>query len=77
MSKKNILITGGFGLLGRNLFELLNSKKYNIFILDKKKLIKHSITTFRTHILNNISLPIMNSKNLSFLWFFYFFKKIK
>jgi CDP-glucose 4,6-dehydratase len=37
MSKKNILITGGFGLLGRNLFELLNSKKYNIFILDKKK----------------------------------------
>lgn len=37
MSKKNILITGGFGLLGRNLFKLLNSKKYNVFILDKKK----------------------------------------
>ena len=37
MLKKNILITGGFGLLGRNLFKLLNSKKYNVFILDKKK----------------------------------------
>jgi CDP-glucose 4,6-dehydratase len=37
MSKKNVLITGGFGLLGRNLFKLLNSKKYNVFILDKKK----------------------------------------
>lgn len=37
MSKKNILITGGFGLLGRNLFKLLNLKKYNVFILDKKK----------------------------------------
>ena len=37
MSKKNILITGGFGLLGRNLFKLLNSKEYNVFILDKKK----------------------------------------
>ena len=37
MTKKNILITGGFGLLGRNLFKLLNSRKYNVFILDKKK----------------------------------------
>ena len=37
MQKKNILITGGFGLLGRNLFKLLNSKKHNVFILDKKK----------------------------------------
>jgi CDP-glucose 4,6-dehydratase len=37
MPKKNILITGGFGLLGRNLFKLLNLKKYNVFILDKKK----------------------------------------
>ena len=37
MLKKNILITGGFGLLGRNLFKLLNSENYNVFILDKKK----------------------------------------
>ena len=35
--KKNILITGGFGLLGSNLYNFLNKKKYNVFILDKKK----------------------------------------
>ena len=29
MTKKNILITGGFGLLGRNLFKLLNIKISN------------------------------------------------
>lgn len=34
--KLNILITGGFGLLGSNLFNFLK-KKYNVFILDKKK----------------------------------------
>ena len=35
--KKNILITGGFGLLGSNLYNFLTNKKYNVFILDKKK----------------------------------------
>ena len=35
MKKKNILITGGLGLLGFNLFNYLNEKKYNVFILDK------------------------------------------
>lgn len=35
--KINILITGGFGLLGSNLYKFLNDKKYNVFILDKKK----------------------------------------
>ena len=35
--KKNVLITGGFGLLGSNLYNFLNEKKYNVFILDKKK----------------------------------------
>lgn len=34
---KNILITGGFGLLGSNLYIYLVNKKYNVFILDKKK----------------------------------------
>ena len=43
MSKKNILITGGFGLLGRNLFKILNSKKYKVFILDKKKTFLRSL----------------------------------
>ena len=37
MIKKNVLITGGFGLLGSNLFKFLNNKNYNVFILDKKK----------------------------------------
>jgi len=35
--KQNILITGGFGLLGSNLYKFLSEKKYNVFILDKKK----------------------------------------
>jgi len=35
--KQNILITGGFGLLGSNLYNFLDKKKYNTFILDKKK----------------------------------------
>lgn len=35
--KQNILITGGFGLLGSNLYSFLVQKKYNVFILDKKK----------------------------------------
>ena len=35
--KKNILITGGFGLLGSNLYKFLDSKGNNVFILDKKK----------------------------------------
>ena len=37
MIKKNILITGGFGLLGSNLYKLLNEKNYNVYILDKQK----------------------------------------
>ena len=35
--KKNILITGGFGLLGQSLSENLDKKKFNIFVLDKIK----------------------------------------
>lgn len=35
--KKKILITGGFGLLGSNLYKFLNEKKYDVYILDKKK----------------------------------------
>ena len=36
--KKNILITGGFGLLGSNLYKFLVSKGNKDFILDKKKI---------------------------------------
>ena len=35
--KKNILITGGFGLLGQSLSENLDKKKFDIFVLDKIK----------------------------------------
>ncbi len=35
--KKNILITGGFGLLGSNLYKFLLKKKHTVYILDKKK----------------------------------------
>lgn len=35
--KKNILITGGFGLLGKSLVKFLKKKNYNIFVLNKTK----------------------------------------
>ena len=34
---KNILVTGGLGLLGKPLVSLLRKKKYNIFVLDRSK----------------------------------------
>ena len=41
MSNKNILVTGGLGILGSALVKKLNQKKsYNIFILDRSKNIK-------------------------------------
>ena len=38
--KKNVLITGGFGLLGQSLVRKLNFSQYKIFILDKKNIKK-------------------------------------
>ena len=35
--KKNILITGGLGLLGKPLVNFLSSKNYKIYVLDKSK----------------------------------------
>ena len=35
--KKNILITGGLGLLGKPLVKFLSSKKFKVFVLDKSK----------------------------------------
>jgi len=35
--KKNILVTGGLGLLGKPLVTYLEKKKYNVFVLDKSK----------------------------------------
>ncbi len=34
---KNILITGGFGILGASLSNILSAKRYKIFILDRSK----------------------------------------
>ena len=34
---KNILVTGGLGLLGKPLVSFLRKKKYNIFVLDRSK----------------------------------------
>ena len=37
MKKYNILITGGLGLVGFNLFNYLTNKKLNVYCLDKNK----------------------------------------
>tara|TARA_Y100000310_G_C20546482_1_gene745835 strand:+ start:44 stop:1003 length:960 start_codon:yes stop_codon:yes gene_type:complete len=37
MKKKNILITGGLGLLGRSLIKKLLKEKHSIYVIDKKK----------------------------------------
>ncbi len=34
---KNILVTGGLGLLGKPLVSFLKKKKYNVFVLDRSK----------------------------------------
>ena len=37
MSKKNILVVGGTGFLGRNLLDNLLKKNYNLYSLSKSK----------------------------------------
>ena len=46
--KHNILITGGFGLLGKPLVLRLINLKHNVFILEKKKYKKIKIFTQKT-----------------------------
>ena len=62
--KQNILITGGFGLLGQSLSEKLDKKKFNIFVLDKIKNKK------RNKFLYNKSLKIIHGdfNNKSFIF---------
>jgi CDP-glucose 4,6-dehydratase len=43
MKNFNILITGGFGLLGQAVINLLNKKNFNLIILDKNKSILKKI----------------------------------
>ena len=50
MRTKNILVTGGFGILGRSLIkQLLNDKKNNVFLLDRSS--------------NNKKISTLNIKN--------------
>ncbi len=52
MSKKNALITGGLGLLGKPLVKYLSKKNFNVYVLDKSKnkkrnnLIKKDVASF-------------------------------
>ena len=43
MQRDNILVTGGFGLLGKPLISKLIENKSNVFILEKKKQIEKFI----------------------------------
>ena len=36
--KKNILVTGGFGLLASTLINTLSKKNFNVISIDKKKI---------------------------------------
>ena len=67
MSEENILITGGFGLIGSNLIKILLKKKFNIIVIDNfsngsfkslklfKKFSKKNNITFYKIDLNNFS----------------------
>ena len=56
MNTNNILVTGGFGILGRSLIsQLLHNKKNNIFLLDRSSN-KKKISTLK---INNKNLKII------------------
>ena len=63
---KNVLITGGFGLLGKPLVKYLNKKNFKIFVLDKSKnkkknkLISKNIASF---VYGNFQNKILLKKN--------------
>jgi CDP-glucose 4,6-dehydratase len=62
--KQNILITGGFGLLGQSLSEGLDKKKFNIFVLDKIKNKKRNKFLYKKNL--NIIHGDFNDKNFIF-----------
>ena len=53
--KKNILITGGLGILGAALVKKLNKQNFNIFIIDRSKNIK-KIKVLGLHNLNKVKI---------------------
>jgi CDP-glucose 4,6-dehydratase len=62
--KQNILITGGFGLLGQSLSEGLDKKKFNIFVLDKIKNKKRNKFLYKKNL--NIIHGDFNDKSFIF-----------
>ena len=51
MNTKNILVTGGFGILGRSLIkQLLNNKKNKVFLLDRSSNSKKILTDYLKNI---------------------------
>ena len=62
--KQNILITGGFGLLGQALSESLDKGKFNIFVLDKIKNKKRNKFLYKKNL--NIIHGDFNDKNFIF-----------
>ena len=62
--KKNVLITGGFGLLGQSLSENLDQRKFNIFVLDKIKNKKRNNFLYNKNL--NIIHGDFNDKNFIF-----------
>ena len=63
--KKNVLITGGFGLLGQSLVRKIDKKKYNIFLLDKIKYKKRNRFLYDNH--KKINIVHGNFNNIKFI----------
>ena len=64
---KNILIIGGAGYIGRQIVNLLNKKKYKIFVIDnlsttKKNYLNKKINFFKVSILNKNKLKKLFKK---------------
>jgi CDP-glucose 4,6-dehydratase len=60
--KKNILITGGFGLLGQSLVRKLNKKYFKIYLLDKIKYKNKNRFLYKYHKNTNIIYGNFNDK---------------
>ena len=67
MNTKNILVTGGFGILGRSLIkQLLNNKKNKVFLLDRSSNSKKILTlNIKSKNLKVIRADFTNDKILS------------
>ena len=73
--KKNVLITGGFGLLGQSLVRKIDKKKYKVFLLDKKKYKKRNRFLYNNH--KDINIVHGNFNSFQFISKLIKVKKIK